>query len=75
VPFLVPGRLVRVKSECQDWGWGVLANFSKQKINPKSISVGRKSKEFMDIASKNESLYVLDVFLYVKNRLTSDNLL
>jgi len=26
-PFLLPGRLLRVKSQKVDWGWGVLLNF------------------------------------------------
>jgi ATP-dependent RNA helicase DOB1 len=35
VPFLNPGRLVEVKSEDADWGWGVIVNFSK-KQHPQS---------------------------------------
>ncbi len=48
VPFLVPGRLLRIailNTETlveQDWGWGILVNFTKQKINPKNIkSLGK----------------------------------
>ena len=29
VPFLVPGRVIRVRTEGADWGWGVLSAFSK----------------------------------------------
>lgn len=28
-PFLVPGRLIHVKTGQYDWGWGVLVSFSK----------------------------------------------
>ena len=50
VPFLVPGRLIRVSilngTLEQDWGWGILVNFTKQKINPKNMTqVGAKNKE------------------------------
>jgi len=42
-PFLVPGRLIKVcvidsvNQKETDWGWGILVNFTKQKINPKNI--------------------------------------
>lgn len=29
VPFLVPGRLIRIKTPQYDWGWGVLVSFCK----------------------------------------------
>ena len=81
VPFLVPGRLLRISvtndsvdgSE-QDWGWGILVNFTKQRINAKNIQqVGRQNKALASIIEQSDSHYVLDVFLYVKDRLTSEN--
>ena len=30
LPFLQPGRLVKVKSQDLDFGWGVVINFSKR---------------------------------------------
>ena len=30
LPFLQPGRLVQVKNEDSDFGWGVVVNFSKK---------------------------------------------
>ena len=83
VPFLVPGRLIQVQVEgsseneaAQDWGWGVVVNFTKQKLNPKNLAqnVGRKNKELQSIIEQNESHYVLDVYLYVRDRLTGDNM-
>ena len=83
VPFLVPGRLIKVqvqsigeKDEVQEWGWGIVVNFTKQKLNPKNLQqqVGRKNKELQSIIEQNETHYVLDVYLYVKDRLTGDNM-
>ena len=49
VPFLVPGRLLSISiasdSKEQDWGWGILVNFTKQKINPKNIKNLGKNRE------------------------------
>jgi len=82
-PYLVPGRMIKVSIKTgegttgekeQDWGWGILVNFSKQRINAKNINqVGRQNKELASIIEQNESHYVLDIYLYVKDRLTSDN--
>ena len=79
VPFLVPGRLIRVeiKSDnkpAQDWGWGILVSFTKQRINPKNFNkIGKTHRELVAAAEKNESHYVLDIYLYVKDRLSSEN--
>lgn len=78
VPFLVPGRLVKISiasdTKEQDWGWGILVNFTKQKINPKNIKNLGKNRELQQIMDSNESHYVLDVYLYVSDRLTNDNM-
>jgi hypothetical protein len=34
-----------------------------------------KNKEYLDVISKTEIHYIIDVLLYVKNKLTSDNVL
>ena len=60
VPYLVPGRMIKVSISSgekgtttekeQVWGWGILVNFSKQRINAKNIAqVGRQNKELADI--------------------------
>jgi hypothetical protein len=36
IPFLVPGRLIHIKTDQYDWGWGVLVSFSKQRITAKN---------------------------------------
>ena len=40
VPFLVPGRLIKIKSDDVDWGWGILVSWTKQRINPKKFLMG-----------------------------------
>ena len=75
MPFMVPGRLIHVKTDKDDWGWGILVSFSKQRINTKNKDLFKKAAKFMkidDIQQKNESTFVLDVYLYSKDRLTSD---
>lgn len=75
MPFMVPGRLIHVKTDKDDWGWGILVSFSKQRINTKNKDLFKKASKYMkidDITSKTESTYVLDVYLYSKDRLTSD---
>ena len=32
VPFLNPGRLVKVRDGETEWGWGAVVNFAKKKI-------------------------------------------
>lgn len=34
-----------------------------------------RNKSYIEVLAKTESHYVLDVLLYVKNKLTSDNVL
>lgn len=50
LPFLQPGRLVKVKNEEADFGWGVVVNFCK-KSNTKS-------------STESEPLYVVEVLLH-----------
>ncbi|XP_008421981.1 exosome RNA helicase MTR4 [Poecilia reticulata] len=61
LPFLQPGRLVKVKNEDTDFGWGVVVNFNK-KTNAKA-------------SGDSEPLYVVEVLLHcskesVKNSAT-----
>ena len=51
-----------------------MVNFTKQRINAKNIQqVGRQNKALSNILEQSDSHYVLDIFLYVKDRLTSEN--
>uniref|UniRef100_A0A6Q2XQN8 Exosome RNA helicase MTR4 n=1 Tax=Esox lucius TaxID=8010 RepID=A0A6Q2XQN8_ESOLU len=62
LPFLQPGRLVKVKNEDADFGWGVVVNFSK-KSNVKAST------------GDSDPLYVVEVLVHcskesVKNAAT-----
>uniref|UniRef100_A0A671V377 Exosome RNA helicase MTR4 n=1 Tax=Sparus aurata TaxID=8175 RepID=A0A671V377_SPAAU len=50
LPFLQPGRLVKVKNEDADFGWGVVVNFCK-KSNVKT-------------STESEPLYVVEVLVH-----------
>lgn len=39
LPFLQPGRLIRVKHENLDFGWGVVVNYQKR-LGPKASQLG-----------------------------------
>ncbi|XP_037548274.1 exosome RNA helicase MTR4 [Nematolebias whitei] len=58
LPFLQPGRLVKVKNEDVDFGWGVVVNFCK-KTNVKTS---------MD----SEPLYVVEVLLHCSKESVKD---
>uniref|UniRef100_A0A0K3CKK7 BY PROTMAP: gi/647394422/emb/CDR35651.1/ RHTO0S01e04082g1_1 [Rhodosporidium toruloides] n=1 Tax=Rhodotorula toruloides TaxID=5286 RepID=A0A0K3CKK7_RHOTO len=56
LPFLQPGRLVRVKHEDLDFGWGVVVNYQKR--------VGAKGKPLpADEPPQNQ--YIVDVLLHL----------
>lgn len=78
VPFLVPGRFLKIKSENINWGWGILVSWTKQRINPKKFlmaSGSNKKGQGIDVLTQTENHYILDILLYVKNKLTNENLL
>uniref|UniRef100_A0A673C7S6 Exosome RNA helicase MTR4 n=1 Tax=Sphaeramia orbicularis TaxID=375764 RepID=A0A673C7S6_9TELE len=58
LPFLQPGRLVKVKNEDADFGWGVVVNFCK-KANVKS-------------GSDSEPLYVVEVLVHCSKESVKD---
>uniref|UniRef100_A0A8C6NK22 Exosome RNA helicase MTR4 n=1 Tax=Nothobranchius furzeri TaxID=105023 RepID=A0A8C6NK22_NOTFU len=58
LPFLQPGRLVKVKNEDADFGWGVVVNFCK-KTNVKA-------------ATNAEPLYVVEVLLHCSKESVKD---
>ncbi|XP_013861952.1 exosome RNA helicase MTR4 [Austrofundulus limnaeus] len=58
LPFLQPGRLVKVKNEDADFGWGVVVNFCK-KTNVKT-------------STDSEPLYVVEVLLHCSKESVKD---
>lgn len=64
LPFLQPGRLVHVKQEDIDWGWGVVVNYQKR-VGPK----GRPLPE----DEPPQNTYIVDVLLLVDSTTLSRN--
>lgn len=52
VPYLQPGRLVKVQNETDEFDWGIVVNFKKQTNNAKN-------------PLKAETVVIIDVLLYV----------
>lgn len=65
VPFLQPGRLVKVTDGDQEWGWGVVVNFTKKnekvatKLNNCNLFTLSQSQSISDVNTN----YVVDVLL------------
>jgi ATP-dependent RNA helicase DOB1 len=55
LPFLQPGRLVRVKHDDLDFGWGVVVNYQKR--------LGIKGKP-LPTTEAPQSMYIVDVLLH-----------
>uniref|UniRef100_A0A3Q3FXL3 Exosome RNA helicase MTR4 n=1 Tax=Kryptolebias marmoratus TaxID=37003 RepID=A0A3Q3FXL3_KRYMA len=56
LPFLQPGRLVKVKNEDADFGWGVVVNFCKK----------------TNVKVNSEPLYVVEVLLHCSKESVKD---
>ncbi|XP_023235341.1 superkiller viralicidic activity 2-like 2 [Centruroides sculpturatus] len=61
VPFMQPGRMIQVKNNDNDFGWGIIINFQKKQTKDSSLT---------------EPEYTIDVLIHVskesaKNKLTS----
>ncbi|KAI9067764.1 antiviral helicase [Trametes sanguinea] len=57
LPFLQPGRLVKVKHQKLDFGWGVIVNYQKR-LPPKN----RPGPKLEDVPAHEQ--YIVDVLLY-----------
>ncbi|TBU31517.1 antiviral helicase [Dichomitus squalens] len=57
LPYLQPGRLIKVKYQKLDFGWGVIVNYQKR-LPPK----GRPGPKLEDIPAHEQ--YIIDVLLY-----------
>lgn len=56
VPFLQPGRMVKVQKESDEFDWGIIVNFKKKKDNNKKNPL-----------LETESSIVVDILLHVAN--------
>lgn len=57
VPFLQPGRLVKVKNQSDEFDWGIVVNFKRQANNIRN-------------PLKSENVVIIDVLLYVTEEST-----
>jgi len=58
LPFMQPGRLVRIQHEEVSFGWGVVVNFQKR------ISAKKKNNKEDEEVENASTKYIIDVLLY-----------
>nr|CAD7458150.1 unnamed protein product [Timema tahoe] len=63
VPFLQPGRMVKVINKTDDFDWGIVVNYKKQKSGGKQHNVN---------PLKEEPVYVIEVLLHVEGKTDED---
>lgn len=68
LPFMQPGRLVRIKYDNMDFGWGAVVNFIEKKQNRDERSLRRGEKQ--QAPSPQES-WVIDTLLLVADASSS----
>lgn len=80
ISFLVPGRIIRIKDSVNkiDWGWGIVVNFTRRRINVKSILKPdgqglMKSDKVVDI-DENKPVLIIDVMLYVQKKIEGNEI-
>jgi len=75
LPYLAPGRLIHIADDSQDWGWGILVNFTRKRIIPRGkvqdMMTGGKDEK--NISAIHEEAVILDVILYVQKKLSHEN--
>ena len=80
ISFLVPGRIIRVKDNVNkiDWGWGIVINFTRRRLNVKSVFKPdgqglTKNDKAVDI-DESKPLLIIDVMLYVQKKLEGNEI-
>lgn len=80
ISFLVPGRIIRIKDSVNkiDWGWGIVVNFTRRRINVKSVLKPdgqglMKSDKVVDI-DENKPVLIIDVMLYVQKKIEGNEI-
>ena len=80
ISFLVPGRLIHIRDSVNkiDWGWGIVINFTRRRINVKSVlkSDGHglmKSDKIVEI-DENKPVLIIDVMLYVQKKIEGNEI-
>lgn len=74
VPFLVPGRLIKVKG----FGWGICLNVNKKnfEVEIKRMKNNREKQNIIKSLNGNVNqveMYFIDVLLYVKNMIDNES--
>ncbi|XP_057657112.1 exosome RNA helicase MTR4 [Diorhabda carinulata] len=68
IPFLQPGRLLKIKTEEDEYDWGAVVNFKKvQEVVP-----GRKNKQGQ---SKTQTKVKVDILLHVVSELSEETVI
>ncbi len=77
LPYLAPGRLIHVADEVADWGWGVLVNFTKKRLEPrgKVQELAQAKDESSGVTRLTEEVVILDVLLYVQKKMSQERTL
>lgn len=80
ISFLVPGRIIRIKDNVNkiDWGWGIVVNFTRRRINVKSVLKAdgqglMRSDKIVDI-DENKPVLIIDVMLYVQKKVEGNEI-
>lgn len=80
ISFLVPGRIIKIMDSVNsiDWGWGIVINFTRRRINVKSIlkpdGYGlMKNDKVIDI-DEDKPVLIIDVMLYVQKKLEGNEI-
>lgn len=60
IPFLQPGRMVKVENEVEEFEWGIIINFKKREDDKKN-------------PLKSETVVILDVLLHVNDDFEKDS--
>ncbi len=66
LPYLAAGKLIHISDEAADWGWGILTNFTKRRIEPKTKV--QDLAQSVENKGEAEELVILDVLLYTKRK-------
>jgi ATP-dependent RNA helicase DOB1 len=78
LPFLVPGRMVRVRNSGVDWGWGIVVTYTKQRFAARQEQLNQKTMQethsnhdddIFDCETHTVENYVVDTLLYVNTKI------
>ena len=80
ISFLVPGRIIHIKDPSNqiDWGWGIVINFTRRRINVKSIlkkdGLGITKSDKMISIDDTKPVLIIDVMLYIQKKIEGNEI-